>query len=95
MGKTSIVTKDSVASQVSTEGCTNFTVGLPQKVFNIISPQPVRDSYSGDYIGVLLGLFGATVPVAILLAPVLASAGAALGAVHAATHSTTGDVSEE
>ena len=107
MGKTSIVTKDSVASQVATEAgkrCTNFTVGLLQKVFNKISPQPVRGSY-GDYVGVLpptgvhrvllLGLFGATVPVAILLAPVFAPAGAAVGAVHAATHSTTGDVSEE
>ena len=68
------------------------------------SPQPVRGSY-GDYVGVLpptgvhrvllLGLFGATVPVAILLAPVFAPAGAAVGAIHAATHSTTGNVSEE
>jgi hypothetical protein len=53
---------------------------LPQKVFNEISPEPVS-----DYVGVtpstgrrvlLLGLFEASVPVAILLSPLLAPAGA-------------------
>ena len=72
---------------------------LPQKVFNEISPEPVS-----DYVGVtpstgrrvlLLGLFEASVPVAILLSPLLAPAGAVVGAVHAATHHTTGDMSTE